>query len=109
MKKHNKSVLLMSVVTVVLLISAVTAGSTIIKKEAYVSVNEQSPVSSGFLDNFSLNGTILRGILNVLHTVNDTLNNATSIIEEVIIPIVVTIINVVESILDMPIFNPEIE
>ncbi len=109
MKRNKKSILVMSVVTVFLLISAVTAGSTIIKKEAYVSINEKSPVSSGSLDNFSLNGTILNGILNVLYKVNDTLNNATSIIEEVVIPLVITIINVVESILDMPIFNPEAE
>ena len=109
MKKYKKSILALSVVTVFLLLSAVTSGAAIVKKEAYIVKSEKSPVASGFFDNFSLNGSIFRMILNVLYTINNTLNNATNIIEDVIIPIVTTMINFIESILEMPIFNPEVE
>lgn len=108
MKKEKKRILAVTVVSALLLIATVSIGSATVNKQASVRVNETSPASSG-LFNFSFNGTILKTILNVLNMVNDTLSNATNIIDEVIIPIVSTIINIIESILEMPIFNPEAE
>lgn len=108
MKKEKKRILAVTVVSALLLIATVSIGSATVNKQASVRVNETSPLSSG-LFNFSFNGSFFRWVLNGLNEFNNSLSNVTSFIDGIIVPFVSMLIIMVETILEMPIFNPEAE
>ena len=93
MKKNKKSMIAMSVVSVFLMISAVTASAAFIEKEGYEALSKRSPRSSGFLIDL-LNTTI-----DFLNNTSERIQNASTIIVEFINTFVDPILQVIDAII----------